>query len=228
MEIRQKVGDSVRRNANPVLSEIATLEITIDADAEPGPRQLRVGTPIGLSDPVVFCVGQLPGGRRGRGGRGRRRAAGGDRAAGHRERPHHPGREGAAAGHVRQGAQYLPGDVDRYRFQAKKGQELVAVVSARDLMPYLADAVPGWFQATLAITDAAGREVAYDDDFRFQPDPVVHLTVPADGEYTVDDQGRDLPRPRGLRLPRRHRRDAVHHRRSSRSAGRPARRRPSR
>jgi len=185
VELRQKIGDSVRRNANPVLSDIATLEITVDADAEPGPRQLRVGTSIGLSDPVVFCVSQLP------------EVAEPESAEGDAAPPMAvtlpvvvngrliPGEKERLQGNIRQGVQYLPGDVDRFRFQAKKGQELVAIVSARDLMPYLADAVPGWFQATLAITDAAGREVAYDDDFRFQPDPVVHLTVPADGEYTI-------------------------------------------
>ena len=29
------------------------------------------------------------------------------------------------------------------------------------------------------------REVAYDDDFRFHPDPVLHVTIPKDGEYTL-------------------------------------------
>ena len=53
-------------------------------------------------------------------------------------------------------------------------------------MPYLADAVPGWFQAVLTLYDAAGKEVAYDDDFRFHPDPVLHYVVPNDGEYTVE------------------------------------------
>jgi hypothetical protein len=185
MEIRQKVGDSVRRNASPVLSEIATIELTIAPDADPGPRQLRLGTALGLSDPVVFCVGQLP------------EVIEVESAEGDAAAPVEialpvvvngriiPGEKERIQGTVRPGVQYLPGDVDRYRFQAKKGQDLVAVVSARDLMPYLADAVPGWFQATLAITDAAGREVAYDDDFRFQPDPVIHLTVPADGEYML-------------------------------------------
>ena len=72
------------------------------------------------------------------------------------------------------------------RFDARKGQDLVLSVSARDVMPYLADAVPGWFQATIALTDADGREVAYDDDYRFQPDPVLHYRIPADGEYTVE------------------------------------------
>ena len=53
-------------------------------------------------------------------------------------------------------------------------------------MPYLADAVPGWFQATVALFDSAGKEVAYADDYRFQPDPVLHYTIPADGDYIVE------------------------------------------
>ena len=73
--------------------------------------------------------------------------------------------------------QIMPGDVDRYRFQARKGQQLVVAVSARELIPYLADAVPGWFQATPSrSTMPRANEVAYDDDYRFHPDPVALLT----------------------------------------------------
>ena len=35
--------------------------------------------------------------------------------------------------------QILPGDVDRYRFEARQGQHLVVDVSARKLIPYLSD-----------------------------------------------------------------------------------------
>ena len=58
--MRARIGDSVRRNNSPVLSEIVTLAVTIDADAEPGPWQLRLMTPLGLTNPVAFSVGQLP------------------------------------------------------------------------------------------------------------------------------------------------------------------------
>ena len=53
--------------------------------------------------------------------------------------------------------QIIPGEVDRIRFLAKRSQRMLVAVSARHLIPYLPDAVPGWFQATLAIRDAAGR-----------------------------------------------------------------------
>ena len=48
------------RLINPVLAENVSLEITIAPDAAPGQRELRLGTPQGLSNPLVFCVGQLP------------------------------------------------------------------------------------------------------------------------------------------------------------------------
>jgi len=185
-DIRMRIGESLRRNANPAIAEVVTLAVTLDADAAPGPRQLRLETALGLSNPLVFSVGQVPE---------------------FLEKPEKtartdselaitlpaivngriiPGDTDRAQFPLRQANQYMPGDVDRYRFAARKGQELVCVVSARDLMPYLADAVPGWFQATLTLLDAAGHEIAYADSFRFQPDPVLHVRIPADGEYVLE------------------------------------------
>ncbi len=185
-DARIRIGDSLRRNANPMLAEIGTLEIVIDRDAEPGQRQLRVLTPLGLSNPLVFSVGQLPEFREKDEKRGRADA----------ELPITlpatvngrivPGDVDSLQFPLRQAQQYMPGDVDRYRFHALEGQHLVITASARDLMPYLADAVPGWFQATLTLFDASGRELAYDDDYRFHPDPVLFFEVPAEGDYVVE------------------------------------------
>ena len=82
--------------------------------------------------------------------------------------------------------QIMPGDVDRFSFQAKRGQRLVLSGAARELMPYLADAVPGWFQAVLALYDPKGNRVAFADDYRSNPDPVLFYPVPEDGEYTLE------------------------------------------
>jgi hypothetical protein len=82
--------------------------------------------------------------------------------------------------------QTLPGGVDRYRFQARKGMDLVVVAAARELIPYLPDAVPGWFQAALALYDAKGHELEHADHYLFHPDPVLHYEVPKDGEYAVE------------------------------------------
>jgi hypothetical protein len=217
LEMRERIGDSSRRLSNPVLAESVTLTVAVDADAEPGPCQLRLVTPLGLSNPVAFSVSQLPevveaepaaradaagdgrAGRAGARGAGRGAQQGPDQAPPPPEPPQRVAlpvvingriipadpRQGAGGGR-RQPNQYAPGDSDRFVFEARKGQDLVVAVSARDVMPYLADAVPGWFQATVALYDAAGREVAYADDHRFQPDPVLHYRIPDDGDYTVE------------------------------------------
>ncbi len=79
-----------------------------------------------------------------------------------------------------------PGDVDRFRFRAKEGQQLVIETEARSLIPYLADAVPGWFQATVSLYDSRGNEVAYADDYGFNPDPVVFYKIARSGEYELE------------------------------------------
>ncbi len=50
----------------------------------------------------------------------------------------------------------------------------------------MADAVPGWFQAVVTLYDVHGKELAYDDDYRFHPDPVLHYVIPQDGDYFVE------------------------------------------
>ncbi|HYW79366.1 MAG TPA: hypothetical protein VE890_07290, partial [Thermoguttaceae bacterium] len=54
------------------------------------------------------------------------------------------------------------------------------------LVPYVADAVPGWMQTCLTLYDAQGKEVAYVDDFRFHPDPVLIYEVEKDGPYVLE------------------------------------------
>ena len=56
---------------------------------------------------------------------------------------------------------------------------------ARQLIPYIADAVPGWFQPVLVLHDANGHELAYADDYRCKPDPVLFYQIPADGDYVL-------------------------------------------
>jgi hypothetical protein len=81
--------------------------------------------------------------------------------------------------------QIASGTVDRYRFAARRGQHLVITVQARSLVPFMADAVPGWFQPVLVLCNAKGKEVAYNDDYRFKPDPVLFCDIPADGDYLL-------------------------------------------
>ena len=157
---------------NTQIAESVLIEVTIDPNVPPGERELRLETAAGLTNPMVFQVGQF------------------------REmcelEPNDPGADPklpkvppVTAPFVMNG-QIMPGDVDRFSFQAKQGQSLVVEAEARHLVPYLADAVPGWFQATVALYDARGHEVAFADDYRFDPDPVLLFTVPEDGVYDIE------------------------------------------
>jgi hypothetical protein len=173
------------RTTNPALAETVTLQVTVAPDATPGTRELRVKTETGLSNPVIFCVGTLAEatdpvvvGSANRSARPNATTA--PRAA----EPTFA--ESTVSLPVTINGQILPGEVDRFRFAARKGQRLTLTVAARALMPYLADAVPGWFQPTLALYDSKGAEVAYADDFRFHPDPVLLCEIPGDGEYVVE------------------------------------------
>ena len=167
--IKEKLANPKNRNRdNPQLAEDVTIRVVVTLDAEPGERELRLKTALGLSNPLAFYVGRLP-----------------------EYTEKEPKSSTTEAGMsitlpAIVNGQILPGDMDRFRFQAREGQQLVAAASARELLPYLADAVPGWFQATLTLYDAKGNELAYDDDYKFHPDPVLYYEIPKDGEYVIE------------------------------------------
>jgi hypothetical protein len=186
-QIREKILlNPPNRTANPAMLDTVTVKISIGTNAAPGDREIRLATPNALSNPMRFCVGTLP--------EITKLAA----------KPANPdldkyieklGGRPAPTGTPKYEArislpavlngQIMPGGVDRYRFFATHGQQLVIAASARTLIPYLADAVPGWFEAVLTIYDGKGKELASEERFRFKPDPVIHFEVPRDGEYTV-------------------------------------------
>ena len=78
-----------------------------------------------------------------------------------------------------------PGGIDYFKFSGKRGETIVASVKGRALVPYIADAVPGWFQPVIKIVDSKGREIAYSDDYHHHVDPVIITTLPKDGDYTL-------------------------------------------
>lgn len=173
------------RPFNVAIAENVRLRVTMAPDATLGEQEIRVATPNGLSNPLVFHVGQLaeysePAAR------GSLKAEiDGPRRQRKRE-PNAPEEEiKAVALPAVFNGQVLAGEVDRHRFSAKRGQRVLVAASARKLIPYLPDAVPGWFQATIAIYDSQGRELAYADDFRFHPDPVLCFDFAKDGEYEI-------------------------------------------
>jgi len=205
------IGDYVQQPQCASIGNLVVAEVTVAKDAPPGEREIRVGTPRGLSNPMAFYVGQLP------------EYAGppmptspkqilGKEAQSLRKRKPDKDKSAMAGMEAMQmsmsiggpgaqsdvdddemcvripctvNGQIASGSVDRFRFSAKRGQRVVVSVLARVLVPYMADAVPGWFQPVIAVCDAEGKEVAYNDDYRFKPDPVLFFDVPKDGEYVV-------------------------------------------
>ncbi|MDR3234054.1 MAG: PPC domain-containing protein [Planctomycetaceae bacterium] len=77
------------------------------------------------------------------------------------------------------------GDVDQFPFIAQKGQQLEIAVNARTLIPYLADAVPGWFQPAVTLFAPDGKQLASSDSFGFDPDPVLTYKIQQDGIYRI-------------------------------------------
>jgi len=165
----QQLADKFLNNAKrpkPPIAEQVTLEITIEPNAATGDRELRLQAQGGLTNPVVFQVGQVPETRE-------------------------PDKDDDIAAVVSAqppvvlNGQIMPGEVDRFPLQLKGGQKLVIAVQARKLIPYLADAVPGWFQAVVSLYDSDSKEVAYANECGFDPDPAFVFQVPKDGGYTL-------------------------------------------
>jgi hypothetical protein len=187
VDIRKKLAKFYAHPPIPAIAETAVLQVAVAAGAPTGTRELRLETPAGLSNPLVFQIGSLGEVVNKRvddddtprqGGLGQIRAQG----------PQPPSSQPTVDIQLPStvNGQILSGQVDRYRFAARKGQHLVIAVSAQQLMPYLADAVPGWFQAAITLRDEHGAEVAAAGSFRFHPDPVLHYDMPRDGKYVVE------------------------------------------
>ena len=157
-----------KKQPNLQLREQVTLRLTLEADAGPGVREIRLLTQRGLSNPLAFHVSALP--------------------EWMEIEPNDlgPADDLSITLPAVLNGRILPGDVDRFLIPARKGQRLTFKTEARSLMPYLADAVPGWFQATLTLYDPRGNEAAYVDDHRFDPDPALVFNVPEDGDYILE------------------------------------------
>jgi hypothetical protein len=167
-EMRKNPGEAKKKQFNPQLAEQLTVRLALPADMPPGATELRLIATNGISNPMVFCIGDaLP-----------------------EVVETDPGTTPDKAERLPElplvlNGQIMPGDVDWFRFHAEEGQTLVFRVLARALIPYLADAVPGWFQAVLTLYDADGTELACCDDWYFDPDPVLIFKIPADGDYLL-------------------------------------------
>ncbi len=176
-------AEDERQAAVRAHTELVFAEVTIAPDAKPGRREIRVITKQGISNSLPFYVGQTPEVARRPMKTARNPVLGMEHLA-QRNRPPEEEEMLVSVPSTMNG-QIGAGELNRYRFYATKGQRLVISAMARELIPYVADGVPGWFQAVLRLHDSEGRELAYNDDFRFHPDPLLDFEVPEDGEYVL-------------------------------------------
>jgi hypothetical protein len=178
--IESRVNNFVQIPACISISNVVVVEVRIASDADPGDHEIRLSALKGVTNPLIFQVGTI-----------REYSAEPMRTS-----PQHVlGKEAQAL--RKRGAkdgdrevqlpctvngQIGPGEINRFHFQAKKGQQFVFSAQCRCLIPYIADAVPGWFQGVIALYDSKGREVAFGGS---KPDPVILFKVPEDGSYTL-------------------------------------------
>lgn len=161
---KKKIGGKKQKNMQ--IDDTIVLEVTIAPDAVSGSREIRLQSPGGFSNPMVFQVGDIP-----------EISETIENYSTNTTIPSMP---------AMMNGQILPGEVKTFTFTAKKGQSLVFAVQARALIPYLADAVPGWFQAVLTLFDSKGNKLAFVDDYQFNPDPVLFYDVQEDGDYKLE------------------------------------------
>ena len=159
---RRRLNDQ----SSPQLSDKVRIKITIAKDVPCGLYDLRLQSPKGLSNMLPFEVSSYP-----------------NFVEEKRSSLKNPNKvtslPAVLCGYV------APGGIDYFQFSGRKGETVVASVKGRQLVPYIADAVPGWFQPVIKIVDSNGKEVAYSDDYFHHVDPVIITTLPKDGDYTL-------------------------------------------
>lgn len=159
---RRRLNDQ----SSPQLADRVRIRITIDKSVPCGIYDLRLQGPKGVSNMLPFEVASYPNYLE-------------TRSKDHRKINEVTSLPVVLCGYV------TPGGVDKFRFKGRKGETIVANVKARQLVPYIADAVPGWFQPVMKIVDSKGKEVAFSDDYHHYVDPVITVTLPKDDKYTL-------------------------------------------
>ncbi|QDV64921.1 peptidase [Crateriforma conspicua] len=166
MELYRQRRRDPRRQPNEQLDEQIRVKVTVADNADVGKRQLRLAKDPLVSDPIWFHIDRYT------------------EVVEHEPNDDDPEYLSRSMP-LNINGQIFPGDRDRFSFDVRRGQNLVIKASVRDVIPYLADAVPGWFQAVMDLRDSDGNEVAYSDSFFFHQDPVMMHRVSRDDTYTL-------------------------------------------
>jgi hypothetical protein len=104
----------------------------------------------------------------------------------HRDAPERAVVDATLSGVVLDG-QVMPGETDVFRLRLSGGRRYSVKVIARELQPYVGDAVPGFFNPIVTIKDASGNVIASgDDEARFRPDPLFDFKPLTPDVYTLE------------------------------------------
>ncbi len=160
--------ERVRSAPNRSLSSFSLLRVAVPETVEPGLYAMRVKTAGGVSRPLTYHVSDLP-------------EILEAEPCTEDNSPVDPPFDLPLCIN----GQIVEGDIDIYQFRAEAGRELDLKVMARELKPFIADAVPGWFEAVLTVYGPDGNELGCSDCTQFRPDPSIRLTTPESGVYTV-------------------------------------------
>ena len=158
----------------PSLRQMCIVTLAADANATLGRFDLSVWNDGGISAPRPFTVTAAP------------RVAEPLFSPEHRRRPATNVVDVSDSAVVLDG-QIMPGETDAFRVRLAKGGRYSIKVSARELQPYVGDAVPGFFNPAVTVKTSDGKIVAkYDDTARFRPDPEFEFTPPDSGVYVIE------------------------------------------
>ena len=165
------------RNAlqdTPSLRQMTLVTVAADAMAEPGWCSFSLWAWNGISAPRPFEISALP------------RVPEPLYVPPHRPQPEPRLVDIRNGGTILDG-QILPGSTDSFRLKLAAGRRYTFKVTARELQPYIGDAVPGFFNAVITLKDEDGKVVATaDDNARFRPDPVLTFTPAQNGDYLLE------------------------------------------
>lgn len=161
--------------SSPSLQQKMLVTVAADADAKTGWGRFMVVTGAGMSAPRQFEVCAA------------RRTAEPLYEPPHRAQPAPARVDLVPGGGAILDGRIMPGETDVFRLRLAAKTPYKFVATARELQPYVGDAVPGFFNLALVLRNANGAVVARADDAaRHRPDPVLFFTPAHEGEFTLE------------------------------------------
>ena len=158
----------------PSLRQMCIVTIAADVEAKPGVYGASVWNDGGISAPRPFAVTAAP------------RVPEPLYVPAPRKKAEIPLVDATCGAAVLDG-QIMPGETDAFWIRLSGGRRYRVKVAARELQPYVGDAVPGFFNPAVTIRDGQGRVVAQgDDEARFRPDPSFEFRPYSPGVYILE------------------------------------------